>query len=140
MSFKSGLALAVVIFSAPLLAQAQDMPAGQREYMSSCAQCHGASGKGDGFLAGYLNTPVPDLTTLKKNNGGVFPVASLYGIIDGSDVSGIHGTSDMPAWGMRYGRQAGRMLGREFSPRDEEFFIRGRILSLIEYIDTLQVE
>jgi mono/diheme cytochrome c family protein len=122
----------------PFAAFAQDYTLGQAEYMNSCAQCHGASGLGDGVIAGMLNTRVPDLTQLQNDNGGVFPVTALYGLIDGTDASGIHGSRDMPAWGMRYSFDAPEMLGWDYSEADQQAFVRARILALIEYIATLQ--
>lgn len=35
-------------------AQISDADMGRLEYESNCATCHGASGKGDGWLKGYL--------------------------------------------------------------------------------------
>ena len=129
---------AVATFAAPAAALAQDYTVGQVEYLNSCAQCHGAGGAGDGVIAGFLTSGAPDLTALSQEHGGVFPVARVYSIIDGSATSGAHGTSDMPAWGMRYMAQAPSMLGEYSLPGDEEAFARGRILALVEYISTLQ--
>ena len=89
-------------------------------------------------MAGYIAGSMPDLSMLQKNNGGVFPFAALYGVIDGSGTKGAHGSSDMPAWGMRYSAQAPEMLGDYYTPEDQAVFVRGRILALIEYISTLQ--
>jgi mono/diheme cytochrome c family protein len=122
----------------PVGAAAQSFEIGQREYMNSCAQCHGVAGQGDGVIAGYLSDAVPDLTTLQQNNDGVFPFAALYAIIDGSDTAGIHGSSEMPAWGTRYNAEVPRLLGEFYGPADQEAFVRGRILALIEFISTLQ--
>jgi len=124
----------------PCVVQAQDIEIGMREYVNSCAQCHGETGKGDGYLAGFLNAPMPDLTALQANNGGVFPVSAVYAIIDGSAVSGAHGTAEMPAWGDRYSIEGNTALGTEFSSEDRAAYVRGRILALVEYISTLQEE
>lgn len=133
--------IAVAAFAAltsPSLAAAQDYTLGAAEYANSCAQCHGATGKGDGVIAGFLSTRATDLTTLQSDNGGVFPVARIYAVIDGTETSGIHGTSEMPAWGLRYSAQAPRQLGEIYTTEHRDAFIRGRILALIEYISTLQ--
>lgn len=129
----AGLALAL-----PFAASAQDVSIGEREYMSSCAQCHGAAGGGDGVMAGFLTATVPDLRQLQAANDGVFPVSAVFATIDGSATSGVHGTSEMPAWGDRYMAQSPRMLGEFYGAEDQEAFVRGRILALIEYISTLQ--
>lgn len=128
----------VVLLLAPTFAPAQDFSLGAREYINSCAQCHGQAGEGDGVIAGFLDTPASDLTTLQEDNGGVFPVARLYSVIDGSATSGVHGTSEMPAWGLRYSAQAPAQLGEFYSQGDQQAFVRGRILALVEYISTLQ--
>jgi mono/diheme cytochrome c family protein len=137
--FRAVLCEAVV---APAMtpAAAQDVGAeiGEREYLNSCAQCHGVSGKGDGPIAGFLNTAPSDLTTLQEDNGGVFPVMRLYQVIEGSAEAGPHGTREMPAWGVRYDAQAPQMLGGLYGPGDQQAFVRGRILELIEHVSTLQ--
>lgn len=121
----------------PIAASAQAI--GQQEFMESCAQCHGASGTGDGPLAGYLNTSMPDLTTLQSRNGGVFPVTSVYRIIDGTDTTGPHGTSDMPAWGRRFMAAGGLVANSDFFPEQEaEVYARFRILAVIEYLASIQ--
>lgn len=42
-----------------------------------CAACHGASGKGDGDMAGVMTIPAPNLTMLSAGNGGVFPMLKV---------------------------------------------------------------
>ena len=133
-------ALTGALLALPFVAAAQDATIGEREYMNSCAQCHGPDGTGGGVMAGYLTGSLPDLTQLQAGNDGVFPVARLYEVIAGTDTASIHGTSEMPAWGRRYDAQAPQMLGDMFTPADQEAFVRGRILALVEYISTLQAE
>lgn len=110
---------------------------GETEYTNSCAQCHGASGKGDGPMAGYLEGSLPDLTQLQKNNGGVFPLTQVYKMIDGSGTMGPHGTREMPAWGNRYSLEAEGQLGFDFGGA-RETYVRTRILALIEHLASLQ--
>lgn len=138
MSIRACLITALAAMPAAALAQGADL--GAREFMNSCAQCHGPDGTGGGVMAGFLSGSVPDLTQLQKENGGIFPVTALYGIIDGTDTSGVHGTSEMPAWGDRYNAQAPRMLGEFYSESDQEAFVRARVLTLIEYVSTLQAD
>jgi mono/diheme cytochrome c family protein len=141
--FSLSPAFALILLAFPLSANAQDFSIGQHEFMNSCVHCHGASGKGEGILAGYLTETIPDLTTLQKENDGVFPFARLYQVIDGTDPAEVHGTREMPVWGDRYMRRpaAGSdvpLMGEYRTARDQEIFARGRILALIEYISTLQ--
>ena len=110
---------------------------GKREFDANCATCHGPSGKGNGPITDLLTKRPPDLTQLSKNNGGVFPMARLYDVIDGSGVQ-AHGTRDMPIWGQDY-----RVRAAEYYvdvPYDPEAYVRVRILALLEYINRLQAK
>lgn len=141
MTFRIVPTVFMTLLAFSLSANAQEYSIGQHEFMNSCAHCHGASGKGEGILAGYLTDAVPDLTTLQKENDGVFPFANVYQVIDGTDED-VHGTREMPVWGDRYMRtppgEVVPPVGEFGSRRDQEIFARGRILALIEYISTLQ--
>ena len=72
---------------------------GKTAYLSSCAPCHGADGKGNGFISAVLKTPPADLTMLAKRNDGVFPIAAVNEIIDGRTLIAAHGNREMPIWG-----------------------------------------
>jgi len=109
---------------------------GKREYMSKCAACHGEAGKGNGPYNELLKKSAADLTTMAKRNGGVFPVARAYEVIDGGG-SG-HGSRDMPVFGTDYKLKAAEYYGD--MPYDPEVYVRGRILSLVEYLNRLQVK
>lgn len=109
---------------------------GKREFESHCASCHGLSGKGNGPLVEHLRRSPPDLTLLAKNNQGVFPMNRLYEVLDNAKVP-AHGPSDMPVWGRDY-----RVKDAEYyadMPYDAQAVVRTRILSLLEYINRLQV-
>ncbi|WP_273524002.1 c-type cytochrome [Rhodosalinus sediminis] len=136
----SFIAAAAAAALAGHVAAAQEMTLGEAEYLNSCAKCHGASGAGDGVLAGYLTAEVPGLTRLQAENGGVFPVARMYDVIENSVSVEGHGSSEMPAWGMRYKYRANRALGEYAGPADREAYIEARILALIEHISSLQTE
>lgn len=134
----------VVVVAAPLLAMAATLAFGQvrselgkREYMSNCAVCHGATGKGDGSYFELLKTRVPDITTLTQRNKGVFPAERMYQIIDGREMPKSHGTREMPIWGQDYAGKAAEYY--RDTAYDPEVYIRVRVLSLIEYLYTLQI-
>lgn len=114
---------------------------GKREYENSCALCHGKDGKGTGAINDLLKKSPPDLTTLAKRNKGVFPFDRLYAVIDGREIIRGHGDRDMPAWGDRYSSDS--MKAAEYYmdvPYDAEMFARSRILSLIDYLNRIQVK
>jgi len=75
-------------------------------FRAYCAACHGATGRGDGVMAGQLRRPPPDLTAFSMRNGGVFPAQRLRQVIDGTGVAG-HGDRDMPVWGAVFKRVPG---------------------------------
>lgn len=126
----------------PAVVHSQEITFGQIEYMNSCVACHGASGKGDGPVTDFLSGAVPtDLTVMQKNNGGVFPVIAVYDTIEGSMLPSAHGTRDMPIWGNRFRDRTAAPDGvTVFSPSETERYVNARILALIEYLASLQVQ
>ncbi len=109
---------------------------GKREFENNCAVCHGSDAKGKGVYNNFLKTDAPDLTTLAKRNGGVFPVANTFEIIEGAGKG--HGTRDMPIWGQEYKVRAGEYYVDV--PYNPQAFVSGRILALIEHLNKLQVK
>ena len=129
-------ALAVALLSAPVLAQQQRVDVGKREYDNNCASCHGRDGKGGGPFVELLKRSPPDLTTLAKRNGGVFPMARVYEVIEGAGAG--HGSRDMPVWGQEYSTRAADYYMD--APYNSEAYVRARILALAEYLSRLQVK
>ncbi|MDE3079263.1 MAG: cytochrome c [Paracoccaceae bacterium] len=132
--------LALTLLPGSLLAADKAMSIGQFEYLNSCAQCHGAAGKGDGPLAAALKAGAPDLTQLQKAKGGVFPVSRVYQIINGGVQVPGHGKPEMLAWGFRYRSEAPGALGPYYTPEDERADVEVRLLALVEYIAALQAK
>jgi mono/diheme cytochrome c family protein len=129
-----GLGLAAAGASAQL--KATDM--GKAEYMANCASCHGVDGKGNGPNKPYLTRSPTDLTILAKTNKGILPMARVYDVIEGNPEIVGHGSRDMPTWGFDY-RVKGADYYMDF-PYNQEAFVRGRILALVEYINRIQVK
>lgn len=128
-------ALALALLSAPALAQ-QRVDLGKREYDSNCATCHGTDGKGGGVYVEFLKRSPPDLTTMAKRNGGVFPLARAYEVIEGAGPG--HGTREMPIWGRDYSVKAAEYYVDV--PYNQEAVVRARILALAEYLSRLQAK
>lgn len=110
---------------------------GKSEFMSNCAPCHGGDAKGDGVVRQYLTVKPSDLTTLAKRNGGALPVQLVWEMIDGrgSPPVGAHGTRDMPIWGATY---RSRAMWQPETAAAPEWYVRGRIVSLIDYLERIQ--
>ena len=132
------LALSTLAFCVGAQA-AERYDSGKREYMDRCAVCHGQSGKGDGGMIDILRTAPTDLTTLSRNNGGVFPFEHVYAVIDGRQAVKGHGSRDMPIWGKAYNAETVR-AGEHYGdmPYNMEMYARARILSLIDYLNRIQ--
>ncbi len=130
---KTSVLVATAVLSSLLGVQsASAESAGQNEYMIACAGCHGVSGKGDGPLAGLLKAETPDLTALAERNGGEFPFEYTLFMIDRRNVIPVHG-DDMPIWGERFQVSATSQRGET-----AEMVARGRILSLVYYLESIQ--
>ena len=101
--------------------------------MSYCSSCHSDTGKGDGEVAQFLNVKTPSLTTLSQQNDGEFPLLDVIQVIDGRSGLGPHGTL-MPVWGDRF-KEASIAATEEYGA---EVIVRGRILSLATYLQSIQ--
>lgn len=124
----------------PVWAQQEEVLAnGKREYEWYCEFCHGTQGKGDGPLTPHLIVKPPDLTQLLNNHNNEFPVEHVYRVIDGREqVKGHHGGA-MPIWGHVFRRQEqGQQTENLVDPQLHKEIVRGRIFSLIRYLESLQ--
>lgn len=75
------------------------VPSGAAIYTQYCAACHGANAKGNGPVKKVLRKSAPDLTTLAKRHGGMFPYAYVTGVLRFAPGVPSHGSGDMPMWG-----------------------------------------
>jgi hypothetical protein len=101
---------------------------GEDSFMFYCTSCHGPSGGGDGPVARSLKTRPPDLTVLRKRNGGTFPRADVISFVTGvSDKLPTHGPSDMPVWGPIF---------RALDPSDAR--VKIRIENIVNFIESIQ--
>jgi len=119
---------ALAVLAAPVFAETT----GEQEYMIACAGCHGESGMGDGPFAELLNISTPSLLELAQANDGSFPYEAILTTIDGRDGVRAHGSA-MPIWGDRFQASATSQRGET-----AELVARGRILSLVYYLQSIQ--
>jgi mono/diheme cytochrome c family protein len=104
---------------------------GKQMYATYCAVCHGVDGRGSGPAAAALKVPPTNLAQLSKANGGKFPGAHIYTVLQFGIETPAHGTKDMPVWG-----PALRSLDHGApSPELEE---HQRLANLTNYLRTLQ--
>ena len=129
-------------------AQAQDLDKGRTEFLSKCAECHGADAKGAGPMTGKLKLKPADLTVLARKNNGVFSADAIAAIVDGRGDIRDHGP-EMPIWGCRQGPPPGRQRKAHQPapleslldlPCDAEEVTRKRILEIVEYLRRIQQE
>lgn len=138
------------------------LDAGKAEYLSNCADCHGADGKGKGPHSSMLKTRPADLTLLSKNNHGVFPISVVYRLIDGRGSARNHISDEMPIWGCRQNNPGPVIENRHRRkqapnaarknphanslemflnlPCDPEQTIERRIMSIIAYLSHIQAK
>lgn len=101
---------------------------GKAMYASYCTPCHGADGKGNGRLSPSLKRRPTDLTTLSKNNGGVYPADHVVGVLShGTSTSG-HDKAGMPEWAITLGNM----------DQNNKLDTKLRINNLSKYVETMQ--
>ena len=107
----------------------QPAGSGRQMYMSYCASCHGADGRGDGPLAPYLKIQAADLTQLSNNNHGRYPSTYVLSVLQSGTSTPGHGTAAMPVWGSLFAEMDGgqRSLTKAL-----------RISNLSGYLETIQ--
>lgn len=128
------------LVSAPTIGAEVGAELGREEFFERCAVCHGEDAKGSGPVAGLLRLEPADLTRLAIENGREFPFERVYQVIDGRVEVAAHGPRKMPVWGYEYlSIWEGNTDPTQRRVR-AEYFITGRILSLIRYLETLQQE
>jgi mono/diheme cytochrome c family protein len=138
-----GMAIIAIATAFTGSASAQDGDIGKIEYQSNCASCHGTGAKGDGPMSGELKKRPTDLTVLAKKNNGVFPLNSVFRIIDGRDAVASHGTREMPVWGYRFvpSKHFDLKLAEDYiysPPSSPEPVVHARILAVIDYLNRIQ--
>ena len=87
--------------------------------------------RGSGPVAAALTIPPADLTRIAARRGGDFPADDIAAWIDGRLASPAHGTREMPVWGYRF---AEGLPPGELSQE----LVRGRILTVVEYLRSIQ--
>ena len=78
-------------------------------------------------MASVLNSTVPDLTTIQKRNGGIFPDRHVRKVILGDDAVAAHGSREMPIWGPIF-----------HQVEQDRDYGNVRIKNLIEYLKSIQ--
>lgn len=115
------------------IAAAQDVDQGAWLYGGFCATCHGIAGQGDGPMTEILTIRPADLTSLARDNDGVFPVGRIAQRIDGRDRSLAHG-GPMPLFGQFFEGDDVTIPSEAGQP----IMTSRGIADLIAHIETLQ--
>jgi mono/diheme cytochrome c family protein len=120
-----------LVFVSQSLAYAAGASEGKEMYLQYCSSCHGQDGRGEGSVSEFLKVKVPDLTLLKKNNKGVYPMDQVISAIDGRRKSRLHGDPKMPVWGESFSREVK-------DPKSAEATASLKEKAIAEYVATLQ--
>jgi len=128
------LLLFIVVSPYALSSQEDPVINGSETFKVKCASCHGEDAKGKNAADINLDVDPPDLRLISKRNNGEFPVSRIYAIIDGREAVQDHGTRAMPTWGSLF---LSDTIWEGCSQVDETI-VRGRIMELILYLDSIQ--
>jgi mono/diheme cytochrome c family protein len=120
-----------LVFIGQSIVYAADANQGKEMYMQYCSSCHGQDGRGDGSVSAFLKVKVPDLTLLKKNNKGIYPMEHVILAIDGRRKLRSHGDPKMPVWGESFSREVKDLKSAEVTIGLKE-------KAIAEYVATLQ--
>ena len=120
----------------PVVVRGISLELGRQDYRNYCAACHGVGGTGDGTIAEFLTIAAPDLTRLAKLNAGIYPRDKVAHVVDGRLDVKVHGTRDMPVWGDWFNSEA---IAPDIDRETRKLIVRERIESLVNYVETLQM-
>jgi hypothetical protein len=140
MNSKLNLLFASVVATHSFCFQAngQDASFGGDIYASHCAVCHGETGGGDGIVGELFAQRPANLRLLSKENKGIFPMDRVIAAIYGRASIPGHGQTEMPIWGDYFMTEA--LKGSALDPADAAMITQGRVLSVVSFLQQLQVE
>src|SRR5262245_20964256 len=104
---------------------------GKEMYLKYCASCHGSEGKGGGPVSRDLKVKVPNLTLLRGNNKGAYPLDRVMSSIECSRPVRAHGTRNMPVWGEVFRQEHEKEKYTELTS-----LLKAKLIA--EYVGTLQ--
>jgi len=136
MSWRSTLFVACISLTACANRQCLDTSgtaSGAALFRINCAGCHGTDARGNGPIAEFINAPVADLTRIAVRNGGEFPTARIFQVIDGQSGSNVHGERHMPVWGYEF-------FGADPDDAKAHLDATQKVDRLVMYLRTIQVE
>ena len=133
------VALAFLLLAQAVKAGTSGDVAVHNDFLSLCADCHGADAKGSGPLAKNLTKVPPDLTRIKQRANGEFNEKSVFDWILGLSTPNFHGTREMPIWGdWLMDETLEDSTSLESAPLAEKEVER-RVRALVKYLEGLQV-
>ena len=87
--------------------------------------------RGDGTVSRSLKVKPSDLTQLKKQNKGVFPLEKVMASIEGTTRVDVHGESKMPVWGEIFEKKTS-------AQKDPASAAAAKVKVIAEYLSTIQ--
>jgi mono/diheme cytochrome c family protein len=121
--------LAAAATSGQQRGQGTDRTSGAYVYRMFCAACHGDDGKGHGLAADTLRHPVPDLTVLARDAGGVFPRERVVTAIETGGPAAAHEPGGMPSWSEVFARL-----------EPSQGTAQKRVQALVDHVESLQAK
>lgn len=109
------------------------------DFLTLCADCHGADAKGGGPLVKNLTKVPPDLTRIKERTNGEFNEKAVFDWILGLSTRNFHGTREMPIWGdWLMDETLEDSTSLEAAPLAEKEVER-RVMAIVKYLEGLQI-
>jgi hypothetical protein len=131
-------ALAALISQAAPASAASD--SAREDFLALCADCHNADARGNGPLTKNLTKIPPDLTRIRERAHGVFDEKAVYDWILGLKMTQSQGSREMPIWGDWLMDEAVEDSTSLDAAKTAEKEVEQRIMAIVEYLKTLQVE
>ncbi len=112
-----------------------EVEVGRAAFQDNCASCHGKRAMGDGPMAVFVSSGVPNLRELGFRNGGSFPEAHVVQVI--TRVSDLHtGIVAMPDFGALLTADPTVYT----APDGREIQTDAKVIAITRYLESIQTQ
>lgn len=112
----------------------------RQDFVALCADCHNTDATGSGPLTKNLTKIPPDLTRIRARSHGVFDEKAVYDWILGLKMTEAHGSREMPIWGDWLMDEEVEDSTSLDAAQAAEKEVHRRIMAIVKYLETIQVE
>jgi mono/diheme cytochrome c family protein len=126
-------ALALAAGTIGCTAPAPQVEVGRAAFQDNCASCHGTRAMGDGPMAVFVRTGVPNLRELSLRNGGAFPEGRVVRVI--TRISDLH--ADIVAM-PDFGALLTASPTTYSAPDGETIPTDAKVIAIMRYLESIQ--